>query len=109
MRRNSLSRQSFYVAFAASEWGWIACPHVEEFGLVHASVMRGWVRIGVTHIAEDHLKLRRGDRSALLKMREALKRREQNDNGAAPRIARAAMWPMRTRNSANNFLDRRGV
>ncbi len=93
MCRNSLPQQSFFVTFAASEWGWIAFPHGEEFGLVDASVMSGWVRIGAKRMAEDHLKQRRGDRSVLVKMRDALKRREQNDNNAAGRALSGLRGP----------------
>ena len=39
----------------ATEWGWIAFPHGEEFGLIDASVMSGWVRIGTRRIAEDRV------------------------------------------------------
>jgi len=53
-------------------WNWIAFPHGEEFGLVHTSAVSGWVRIGTKRVAEDRQKLKRGDRSVLLKMREAL-------------------------------------
>ena len=55
-----------------SEWGWIAFPHGEEFGLVDASVVPGWFRIGTKRFAQDRLKLKRGDRSVLVKMREVL-------------------------------------
>jgi hypothetical protein len=67
----------------ATEWGWIAFPHGEEFGLIDASVMPGWVRIGTKRIADDRLKLKRGDRSVLVKMREALARRKLTDDDLA--------------------------
>ena len=65
----------------ASEWGWIAFPHGEEFGLVDASVVPGWVIIGTKRIVEDRQKLRRGDLSPLAKMRDALQGRKQIDEG----------------------------
>jgi hypothetical protein len=58
----------------------MAFPYGEEFGLIDASVVPGWVRIGTKRIAEDRLRLKRGDRSVLDKMRDALKRRKQNDD-----------------------------
>jgi hypothetical protein len=67
----------------ATEWGWIAFPHGEEFGLIEASVMSGWVRIGTRRIAEDRLKLKRGDGSVLEKMRVALAQRKLNDDDLA--------------------------
>jgi hypothetical protein len=66
----------------ATEWGWIAFPHGEEFGLIDASAVSGWVRIGTRRIADDRLKLKRGDRSALVKMREALAGRMLTDEAA---------------------------
>jgi hypothetical protein len=64
----------------ATEWGWIAFPHGEEFGLIDASTMSGWVRIGTKRIAEGRLKLKAGDRSVLVKMREALGPRKLNND-----------------------------
>jgi hypothetical protein len=61
---------------ALAQWGWIAFPHGEEFGLVHASTISGWVRIGTKRVAEDRkrlAKLNSADRSVLLdKMRTTL-------------------------------------
>jgi len=67
----------------ATEWGWIAFPHGEEFGLIDASVMSGWVRIGTRRIDEARLKLKHGDRSLLDKMREALAQRKLRDDDLA--------------------------
>ena len=106
-----LQRSSF-VTFLATEWGWIAFPYGKAFALLDASVVSGWVRTGAKRIAEDHPNLRRRDRSALVGMRAALKRREQNDNGGPARIerpARTVRRPERIRNSVINFAARRGV
>jgi hypothetical protein len=67
----------------ASEYGWIAFPHGEEFGFVHASVVSGWVRIGTKRIVDDRLELKRGDSSVLEKMRDTLAQRRLNDDDLA--------------------------
>jgi hypothetical protein len=38
----------------AAVWDWIAFPHGEEFGLIHTSVVSGWVRIGSNSAPTDH-------------------------------------------------------
>lgn len=72
-------REAFTAEWAeamASDWGWIAFPHREEFGLIRISSVSGWVRIGTKRLSEDlgRLKrgLRRGDRSVLDKIRDIL-------------------------------------
>lgn len=78
-------QRSSFVTFVASEWGWIAFPYGKAFALLDASVVSGWVRTGAKRVPQDHPKLGRRDRSALVGMRAALKRPEQNDNGGPAR------------------------
>jgi hypothetical protein len=56
----------------ASDWGWIAFPHQEEFGLIRVSAVSGWVRIGTKRISDELRRLRRGDPSVLTKIRDTL-------------------------------------
>ncbi len=110
--RTGVLQRSSFVTFLATEWGWIAFPYGKAFALLDASVVSGWVRTGAKRIAEDQPNLRRRDRSALVGMRAALKRREQNDNSGPARIerpARTVRRPERIRSSVINFAARRGV
>lgn len=87
----SLLQTSSFVTFVASEWGWIAFPYGREFPLLDASMVSGWVRFGARPLAEHRLNSKGNDRSALVEMRGALKRREQNDNDRPARRALAGL------------------
>lgn len=56
----------------ASEWGWIAFPRGEEFGLIRSSAISGWVRLGTKRLSDDRRKLKKGDRSVLDRMQSEL-------------------------------------
>jgi hypothetical protein len=68
-------REAFTAEWAeamASDWGWIAFAHREEFGLIRISAVSGWVRLGTKRVSEDLRRLRRGDCSVLTKIRDVL-------------------------------------
>jgi hypothetical protein len=57
---------------ALAEWGWVAFPRGEEFGLVRSPVMDGWVRLGTKRIRDERKKLRDGDSEVLARVKKEL-------------------------------------
>src|SRR5260221_4865702 len=45
----------------ATDWGWIAFPLGEQFGLIRDDSVSGWVRLGTTRIAAQRKKLKTCD------------------------------------------------
>jgi hypothetical protein len=69
-----------WIEALANGWGWVAFPHGEEFGLVRVSTISGWVRLGTKRVSEARKKLKRGDRSVLIEMRDALAQLQQEED-----------------------------
>lgn len=79
--RSSL-REAFVAEWAEaleSDWGWIAFEHGGEYGLIRASAVEDWIRLGTKRMAERRKRLKRGDRSVLDEMLEHLKREIPDD------------------------------
>ncbi len=49
------------VASEVAELGWTMFPAEDDFGLIHTSTLKGWVRLGSKRIAAELKQLRKGN------------------------------------------------
>jgi len=78
----STLREAFvleWIEALATDWGWVAFPVGEEFGLVRISAVEDWVKLGTKRVADIRKRLKKGDRSALDEMRDELGDTEGED------------------------------